>query len=209
MMELSDKMAVARGRSKAGHPQRIDATQRAIAAMDLRMQSMTYHEIARTIGYNSPEAARIAVARLIENTKSDTCIEYREIITQRLEKQAAQLLPFTKPQKRGAIVEIPLDTIKEYRMLCMEIAKLHGCYVEVTVKTGDNIETQNIQNNLAVQFDASKMTVKQLELYAQLLASTSSPSVSSPITVIDAIPDSQNGNGTHHPGGNGTNGVVH
>jgi len=159
-----------KGGTKTTHPRQLDATKRALEALSLREQNLHYREIAERVGYNSPEAAQMAVSNILKRTVFESVDEYREIIRGRLEKQANNLLPFTQPQKISGRNSISIDAVREYRMLQAELAKLHGCYVEVVVNTGDHIGVQNVQNNVVMKLDLTKLNEKELEQYAGLLA---------------------------------------
>lgn len=177
----------------------VKATVRALEAVKLREQNFSYREIAEIIGYNGPGTAQAAVRNLMRRMEKETAEEYREIVTARLETQAKQIFPFTVPQKIGDVVSLNTDAIREYRLIQMELAKLHGCYLEINVHTGPNIGVQNVQQNVVVKLDLSTLNDQELELYGKLL-SKAAP---------EPPPAHHDGNGTPEGDVSSGNGTAH
>lgn len=66
-------------------PETIECKERAVKAVELRKNGLTFRSIAEQVGYNSPQAAYDAVKRLLRETLREPADELRTLELERLD----------------------------------------------------------------------------------------------------------------------------
>lgn len=154
------------GESKTS-PRRIDSAQRQAQALSLRKAGATYDQISKELKYNSPQAAAVSVQRALARTIQEPADEYRKIVGERLNTALRSIWPGVLRGEKTAH--------DSFIKIHQEIVKLYGLnkQIDINVQAEQMNVQQNIQTNVNLQFDLTKLSEEQLGQYEQLLASWS------------------------------------
>jgi hypothetical protein len=118
-----------------------DERQRAMRAVELRVQGQTYAQIADALDYSDESGARHAVSRLLARREAESIDELRAVHSARLE---AVLLAFGPAAASGATdaARIVLRTLDS-------LAKLYGLDAPTRVAVGPTISDVEFANEAA------------------------------------------------------------
>lgn len=116
-----------------------DERQRAMRAVELRVQGQTYAQIAEALDYSDESGARHAVSRLLARREAESIDELRAVHTARLESVLSSFWPAATSADTDA-ARIVLRTLDS-------LAKLYGldppARVAVGARITDNVEFAN------------------------------------------------------------------
>jgi len=123
--------------------QRVQSTERTTRAIHLRAAGMTWEEVARAAGYNSPQAAYIAVRRALEaalEIQDEAAEVLRELEVMRLNTLQHALWDDALGGDQRAVDQV--------RKLIDQRCKLLGLYAPIKIDRGDtdavNAEIENL-----------------------------------------------------------------
>lgn len=185
-----------KGESKTSK-RRVAAKARHTEFFNLRAAGFTLEEIARRFNVTKQSVDQ-AIQNLMSEMPSEAADRYRTLVTARLEKAYR----FFEKEKRSGPKAERLNAAGRGARVAMELAKLHGCYVEVTMPvTQNNIQQLNVQQNATIYIDYTKFTEEQLERHARILTEHAQ-------LLADVAERGAVGAGSH-PEGNGASGNGH
>ena len=126
-------------------PKRARPSARRRRALALRLQGLTFAEIADQVGYASPSGAYAAVKRALDAETFDEVAEFRKLHIARLEVLIAGIWNMAREGKLGAVDRV-LDLLKqEARLLGLDLPpQSHEPPEELPVKAYINFPMDDI-----------------------------------------------------------------
>lgn len=122
-------------------PARIEAREKAAQAVTLRARGLSWAEVARSAGYPSPDAARVAVSRALDRVEADNVADLRA------EEDAHLLL------LRRSAIDAALDGDAPSLSVLLRVSesrrKLHGADRPATHNVTFDRESQTLAEQLA------------------------------------------------------------
>jgi hypothetical protein len=122
-----------RGESKFS-PRRIEASLKALKALDLRRQGLTYEEIKKQLKYNSREAVFKGIMTALRATQQDVTDEFRENQYEKYEELRKAVWPKALEADPVALIHALTILIREDRLYGVDT---HVQKVDARVLTAD------------------------------------------------------------------------